>query len=145
MKIGFASDHRGYKLKNELMDYFKAKYEIIDVGTYTTESCDYTDYAKALGDKILNKEVDFGVAICGSGIGISIACNKIKGIYCAKVSNAKEAEYTRNDNNTNVIAFGETMDLEEAKKAVETFINTPYSNLEKHNRRINKVKELENA
>ncbi len=145
MKIGFASDHRGYKLKNELMDYFKAKYEIIDVGTYTTESCDYPDYAKALGDKILNKEVDFGVAICGSGIGISIACNKIKGIYCAKVSNAKEAEYTRNDNNTNVIAFGETMDLEEAKKAVETFINTPYSNLEKHNRRINKVKELENA
>ena len=145
MKIGFASDHRGYKLKNELMDYFKDKYDLIDVGTYSTESCDYPDYAKALGDKILNKEVDFGVAICGSGIGISIACNKIKGIYCAKVSSAKEAEYTRNDNNTNVIAFGETMDLSEAKKAVETFINTPYSNLEKHNRRINKVKELENA
>ena len=145
MKIGFASDHRGYKLKNELMDYFKDKYDLIDVGTYSIESCDYPDYAKALGDKILNKEVDFGVAICGSGIGISIACNKIKGIYCAKVSSAKEAEYTRNDNNTNVIAFGETMDLSEAKKAVETFINTPYSNLEKHNRRINKVKELENA
>lgn len=145
MRIGFASDHRGYKLKNELMEYFKDKYELIDVGTYTTESCDYPDYAKALGEKILNKEVDFGVAICGSGIGISIACNKIKGIYCAKVSNYKEAEYTRNDNNTNVIAFGETMDLEEAKKAVEIFINTPYSNLEKHNRRINKVKELENA
>ena len=145
MKIGFASDHRGLKLKNELMDYFKDKYELIDVGTYTTESCDYPDYAKKLGDKILNKEVDFGVAICGSGIGISIACNKIKGIYCAKVSNHLEAEYTRNDNNTNVIAFGETMDLEEAKLAVETFINTPYSNLEKHNRRINKVKELENA
>ena len=145
MRIGFASDHRGYKLKNELMEYFKDKYELIDVGTYTTESCDYPDYAKALGEKILNKEVDFGVAICGSGIGISIACNKIKGIYCAKVSNYKEAEYTRNDNNTNVIAFGETMDLEEAKKAVETFINTPYSNLEKHNRRINKIKELENA
>ena len=145
MKIGFASDHRGYKLKNELMDYFKDKYDLIDVGTYSIESCDYPDYAKALGDKILNKEVDFGVAICGRGIGISIACNKIKGIYCAKVSSAKEAEYTRNDNNTNVIAFGETMDLSEAKKAVETFINTPYSNLEKHNRRINKVKELENA
>jgi len=143
MKIGFASDHRGYKLKNELMDYFKNMYEIVDVGTYSEESCDYPDYAKALGEKILNKEVDFGVAICGSGIGISIACNKIKGIYCAKVSNAKEAEYTRNDNNTNVIAFGETMDLEEAKQAVETFINTPFSNLEKHNRRINKVKELE--
>ena len=145
MKLGFASDHRGYKLKNDLLKFFEGQYELVDVGTYSEESCDYPDYAKALCDKVLNKEVDFGVAICGSGIGISIACNKIKGIYCAKVSNAKEAEYTRNDNNTNVIAFGETMDLEEAKKAVETFINTPYSNLEKHNRRINKVKELENA
>ena len=145
MKLGFASDHRGYALKNQLMDYFKNDYEITDVGTYSEESCDYPDYAKALGEKILNKEVDFGVAICGSGIGISIACNKIKGIYCAKVSNAKEAEYTRNDNNTNVIAFGETMEFEEAKKAVLTFITTPYSNLEKHNRRIAKVKELENA
>jgi ribose 5-phosphate isomerase B len=145
MRIGFASDHRGLKLKKELMEYFKDKYELVDVGTYTEESCDYPDYAKALGDLILENKVDFGVAICGSGIGISIACNKIKGIYCAKVSNAKEAEYTRNDNNTNVIAFGETMDLEEAKRAVLTFINTPYSNLEKHNRRIAKVKEIENA
>ena len=145
MKLGFASDHRGLKLKNELMEYFKDKYEIVDVGTYTEDSCDYPDYAKALGKLIVNKEVDFGVAICGSGIGISIACNKIKGVYCAKVSNSREAEYTRNDNNTNVIAFGETMDLEEAKKAVLTFINTPYSNLEKHNRRIAKVKEIENA
>ena len=145
MKLGFASDHRGLKLKKELMEYFKDKYELIDVGTYTEDSCDYPDYAKALGELIVNKEVDFAVAICGSGIGISIACNKIKGVYCAKVSNSREAEYTRNDNNTNVIAFGETMDLEEAKKAVDTFINTPYSNLEKHNRRIAKVKELENA
>ena len=143
MKLGFASDHRGYALKNKLMEYFKENYEIVDVGTYSEESCDYPDYAKALGEKIVNKEVDFGIAICGSGIGISIACNKIKGVYCAKVSNAKEAEYTRLDNNTNVIAFGETMEYEEAIKAVETFINTPFSNLEKHIRRINKVKELE--
>ena len=145
MKLGFASDHRGYKLKNELMKFFEKEYEIVDVGTYSEESCDYPDYAKELCKKVLNKEVDFGIAICGSGIGISIACNKIKGVYCAKVSNSREAEYTRNDNNTNVIAFGETMDLEEAKKAVETFINTPYSNLEKHNRRIAKIKEIENA
>ena len=143
MKLGFASDHRGLKLKNELMEYFKDKYELVDVGTYTEDSCDYPDYAKALGDKILNKEVDFGVAICGSGIGISIALNKMQGIYCAKVSTNDEAVHTREDNNTNVIAFGETMDLEEAKLAVETFINTPYSNLEKHNRRINLISNYE--
>ena len=145
MKLGFASDHRGYKLKNELTEYFKNKYEIVDVGTYSTDSCDYPDYAKKLGELVLDKKVDFGVAICGTGIGISIACNKIKGIYCAKVDNYLEAEHTRNDNDTNVIAFGENMPLEEAIKSVETFINTPYSNLEKHNRRNNKVKEIENA
>ena len=143
MKLGFASDHRGYALKNKLMEHFKDSYEIIDVGTYSEESCDYPDYAKELGKKIVNKEVDFGIAICGSGIGISIACNKIKGVYCAKVSNHHEAEYTRQDNNTNVVAFGETMELDEAIKTVDTFINTPFSNLEKHIRRINKVKELE--
>ena len=87
MKLGFASDHRGYKLKNELTEYFKNKYEIVDVGTYSTDSCDYPDYAKKLGELVLDKKVDFGVAICGTGIGISIACNKIKGIYCAKVDN----------------------------------------------------------
>ncbi len=145
MRIGFASDHRGLKLKKELMEYFKDKYELTDVGTYTEESCDYPDYAKALGDLILENKVDFGVVICGSGIGISIACNKIKGIYCAKVSNAKEAEYTRNDNNTNVIAFGEKMELNNAILCIEQFINTEYSYLEKHNRRIKKVKQIESG
>ncbi len=145
MKIGFASDHRGYKLKNELMSFFEGQYALVDVGTYSEDSCDYPDYAKALCNKVVNGEVDFGVAICGSGIGISIACNKVKGIRCAKVSNVKEAEYTRLDNAANVVAFGETMELETAIEIIETFINTPFSNLEKHIRRINKIKEIENA
>ena len=92
MKLGFASDHRNIKKKNELMEYFKDKYEIVDVGTYTEDSCDYPDYAKALGELIVNKEVDFGVAICGSGIGISIACNKVKGIRCAKADSVEDAK-----------------------------------------------------
>ena len=145
MKIGFASDHRGLKLKEELIDYFKDSYEIIDYGTNSEESTDYPDYAFKLGESVVNNDVDFGVAICGSGIGISIACNKVKGIRCAKVSNSEEAKYTRNDNDSSIVAFGERMPFEKACEIVNTFINTPFSNLEKHNRRINKIKEIENA
>lgn len=141
MKIGIASDHRGYKLKEELKE--KLDYEFIDYGTDSEESTDYPIYAFKLGKAVVNQEVDFGVAICGSGIGISIACNKVKGIRCAKVSNSEEAKYTRNDNNSNIVAFGEKTSLEDAIEIVKTFINTPFSNLEKHNRRINKISMYE--
>lgn len=144
MNLGFASDHRGYKLKSELINYFKNNgYNIIDYGTNSEDSCDYPDYAYQLGQGILKNEVDFGIAICGSGIGISIALNKIKGIYCAKVSNQEEAMHTRLDNNTNCIAIGEKMPLNEAILSIETFITTEFSYLEKHNRRINKIKQIE--
>lgn len=146
MILGFASDHRGFKLKNALINYFeKNNYVVIDCGTYDENSCDYPDYAYQLGKKIINNEVTYGIAICGSGIGISIALNKIKGVYCAKVNNSDEALYTRLDNNTNCVSFGEKTDLHDAIKIVETFINTKYSNLDKHNRRISKVKEIENG
>lgn len=141
--LGFASDHRGYKLKQKLINYLKNDYEIIDCGTNDDNSCDYPDYAYKLGQKINNKEVNYGIAICGSGIGISIALNKIKGIYCAKVNNSEEARFTRLDNNTNCVAFSENIRLDEAIRIVETFINTDFSNLDKHVRRINKVKDIE--
>ena len=146
MILGFASDHRGYKLKNELVKYFKDNgYNIIDYGTYSEESCDYPDYAFKLGNVILSKEVNYGIAICGSGIGISIALNKMKGIYCAKISNPEEAIHTRLDNDTNCIAIGENMELKSAILSIEKFINTEYSFLEKHNRRIKKVKQIESG
>ena len=146
MNLGFASDHRGYKLKEDLIKYFRDNgYSIVDYGTDSEESCDYPDFAYKLGNGILNNEVDFGIAICGSGIGISIALNKMKGIYCAKVSNPDEAMHTRLDNNTNVIAFGEKMDLNNAILSIETFITTEYSYLEKHERRNKKVKQIENG
>ena len=144
MKIGFASDHRGYKLKKELINELKKEnYEIIDYGTDSEESTDYPDYAFKLGENVVNKNVDFGVAICGTGIGISIACNKVKGIRCAKVSNKEEAEVTRIDNDSNIVAFGEKTSFDEALAIVKTFINTESSDLEKHKRRINKIKEYE--
>ena len=146
IKLGFASDHRGYLLKEKLIEYFKHDENILDItdcGTNSSDSCDYPDYALKLGKLIQSKEVDFGIAICGSGIGISIALNKIKGVYCAKVSNALEARYTRLDNDTNCVAFSGDTSFLEAKKIVDTFINTEFSKLERHQKRIDKVKKIE--
>ena len=143
MRIGIANDHRGYKLKKYLVEELEKEYEVINLGTDYEESVDYPDYAFALGELVSSGEVDFGIAICGSGIGISIACNKVKGIRCAKVSNVEEAKYTREDNDSNIVAFGEKTGEKEALEIVKTFINTPFSNLEKHMRRINKITEYE--
>ena len=140
MKIGIASDHRGYPLKEEIKKKLKEKeIQVIDFGTNSTESTDYPDYAFKLGESVRNKEVDYGVAICGSGIGISIACNKVKGVRCAKVSNKEEAQVTRNDNNSNIVAFGEKTTINNALEIIEAFINTPFSDLEKHHRRVEKI------
>ena len=84
-----------------------------------------------------------GIAICGSGIGISIACNKVKGIRCAKVSTEEEAKYTRNDNDSNIVALSAAIGEEEALKIVKTFLETPFSNDERHKRRINKIRKYE--
>ncbi len=144
MKIGIASDHRGYNLKEYLKKQLSTEnYQIIDLGTDSEESTDYPDYAFILGEKISSKELDFGVAICGSGIGISIACNKVKGVRCAKVSTKEEAMFTRIDNNSNIVAFGEKTSPTDALEIIKTFIETPSSTEEKHIRRINKISEYE--
>ena len=143
MIIGFASDHRGYSLKQKLIKEFEKKYQIIDYGTNSEESVDYPDYAFRLGENVSKKNVDYGVAICGSGIGISIACNKVKGIRCAKVDSIEDVVATRKDNDANIIAFGEKTKLEDAIQYIETFINTEASLEEKHIRRRNKIKEYE--
>ena len=143
MIIGFASDHRGYSLKQKLIKEFEKKYQIIDYGTNSEESVDYPDYAFRLGENVSKKNVDYGVAICGSGIGISIACNKVKGIRCAKVDSIEDVIATRNDNDANIIAMGEKTDSKKAVEYVKTFITTPCSMEEKHVRRRNKIKEYE--
>ena len=122
MKLGIASDHRGYHLKEKIKEAIE-DIEIVDFGTNSEESCDYPDYAFKLGEAVAKKEVDFGIAICGSGIGISIACNKVKGVRCAKVSNREEARITRIDNNSNIVAFGENMPLAQAFEIVINFIS----------------------
>ena len=145
MKIGIASDHRGFNLKTDLIKYLtKKNFEVIDFGTNSTMSIDYTDYAFPLGESVAKKEVDFGIVVCGTGIGISIACNKVRGVRCAKVDNVKEAALTRIDNDANILALNGTMPLYRAKDIVDIFFSTNFSGLEKHIRRITKIAEYEN-
>lgn len=143
IKIGIASDHRGYILKEQIIDRLMNQYDITDCGTTSEESVDYPDCAFKLGNLVADKDVDFGIAICGTGIGISIACNKVKGVRCAKVDTKEEAIATRVDNDSNIIAFGEKMPLEKAVELITIFIETKASEEEKHVRRRQKIKEYE--
>lgn len=143
IKLGIASDHRGYILKEQIIDRLMNKYDITDCGTTSTESVDYPDFAFKLGNLVKDKDVDFGVAICGSGIGISIACNKVKTVRCAKVSNEEEAKVTRNDNDANIVAFSANISLADALKIIDAFINTPFSKEERHQKRIDKITRYE--
>ncbi len=143
MKIAFASDHRGYELKEYLKKHLKG-YDIVDLGTNSKESGDYPDYAFKLGEYVVKNNC-LGLVICGSGIGISIACNKVKGIRCAKVNSIKDAIYTKKDNNANVISLSASINKERAIKIVSNFIETKFSEEERHIRRINKISEYERS
>lgn len=142
MKIGIANDHRGVELKNYLLERLN-EYEVVNLGTDMNESVDYPDYAFLLGEKVANHELDYGIAICGSGIGISIACNKVKGVRCAKVSTKEEAKYTRLDNDANIIALAATTNEEEALDIVNAFLGTEFSKEERHQKRIDKITKYE--
>ena len=146
MKLSIASDHRGVEVKKELITYLKSLgCEVIDYGTNTTTSVDYPEYAFKVGKSVVDGVVDLGIVICGTGIGMSIACNKVKGVRCAKVHTTEECILTRSHNDANVIALSakESMDL--LKELVHTFITTPFSNEERHIRRITQIKEYENS
>jgi ribose 5-phosphate isomerase B len=145
MKIGIASDHRGYKLKEKVLKYLKnKKYEVVDLGTNSNAIVDYPDFGISLGEKIANKEIDYGIGICSNGVGISIACNKVKGVRCGKVDNAKEAMHAKREDNINAIAIGSNKFLFEVKDIIDAFIKTNFSPVERYNRRIEKLNEYEN-
>ena len=141
MKLAIANDHRGYDLKKYLIKKLKGV-EIIDLGSDSKEFSDYSKYGIKLGEYVVKNKC-FGLAICGSGIGISIACNKVKGIRCAKVDFIKEAIVTRRDNNANVVAISGEMNKERALRIVEEFINTEFNNIDRYVKRINQINEYE--
>jgi ribose 5-phosphate isomerase B len=107
IKIGFGCDHGGINLKNKLIEVLKNDYEFIDYGTYTNESTDYPIHAKKVADAVVNGEVDKGIICCGSGVGVSIAANKVKGIRAVVCSDTTSAKYSRLHNDANILCMGE--------------------------------------
>lgn len=145
MKIAMANDHGAYTYKLEIKKMLEQEgYTVIDCGTNSEESVDYPDYAKVCAEKVLSKEADLGIVLCGTGIGISIAANKIKGIRCGLCTNTTMARLTREHNDANILALGQrTTGIETCKDIVHTFIKTPFSKGERHKQRIEKISELE--
>ncbi len=145
MKIALASDHRGYKLKEKIKQYLiKNKIEVLDCGTTSNESVDFPIYAHKLGESLQKNQADLGIAICGTGIGMSIALNKMKNITCAKVSNPKEAMFSRLHNNANVLALSEDISWFKTKQIITIFLTTELSPEEKYTRRIKEIEEYQN-
>ncbi len=142
MKIGLANDHRGVKLKERIISYLdKNNIPYVNYGTDKEESVDYVDYAIKLCNGINNHEVDLGILVCGTGIGMSIAANKVKNILAAKVNTPSEAALCREHNRANVMTLSEyTENLEEI---LYNFINTLPSSEEKHVRRVNKILDIQ--
>ena len=142
--LAIASDHGGFALKQEIMIHLKdIGVEFEDLGTYSEESVDYPVYAHKLGKAVAAGEYERGILICGTGIGISMAANKIDGIRCALCSDCYSAEMCRRHNNANVLAMGgRTLGAELAKKIVDTYLGTEFEG-GRHERRVNMIMALE--
>ncbi len=145
MKIAVACDHGGLNLKNAVLAYLeKLGHEWVDFGTKTADSCDYPDFAAAAAEAVAKGECERGILVCSSGIGVSIVANKVPGIRCAHCHDLYCAKYTRLHNDANMIAFGEKVVGEGMmQELVYTFLTTEYEGGERHDRRIGKIKALE--
>ena len=144
MKIAVACDHGGLALKNVLLEYLKKNgYEIMDFGTCTAESCDYPVFVLPAAEAVASGECERGILVCSTGIGVSIAANKVKGIRCAHCHDTYSAKYTRLHNDANMLAFGQKIIGDGLMlEIVETFLNTEFEG-GRHQRRIDKIKAIE--
>ena len=145
MKIAIGCDHGALALKNKLVSHLQGKgYEVCDFGTHTSDSCDYPVFAAAAAKAVASGECDRGIVLCTTGIGISIAANKVKGIRCALLSDVKSAELTRLHNDTNMMALGAGITGEIlALEIVDTWLGTEFSGDARHQRRIDLMMALE--
>ncbi len=141
--IGIGSDHGGFELKEKVKKHLEErglKYK--DFGTYSADSCDYPVYGRAVAKAVASGECDRGILICGTGIGISITANKVKGIRAALCSDCYSAQATREHNDANILAMGaRVLGDGLALKIVDTFLDTPFSGDERHKRRISMIEE----
>ena len=145
MKISIGCDHGAFDLKNKLVTVLTDKgYEVRDFGTYSADSCDYPDFAATAAKAVASGECERGIVLCTTGIGVSIAANKVDGIRCALLSDVMSARLTREHNDTNMMAIGAGVVGEMlAMEILDTWLNTEFSHNERHQRRIDKVMALE--
>jgi ribose 5-phosphate isomerase B len=142
--LAIGSDHGGFALKQEIMEHLREKgVEFKDFGTYTEESCDYPEYGEAVARAVASGECTRGIAICGTGIGISIAANKVRGIRAAVCGDCYSAEMTRRHNDANILCMGaRVVGSGLAMKIVDVFLETPFEG-GRHARRVGKIHEIE--
>lgn len=144
MKIAIANDHAAVEMKNEIMAYLKELgHEVINYGTDTNESCNYPEFGERVGRAVVDGEADCGVLICGTGVGISIAANKVNGVRAAVCSDATTAHLVKEHNNANIIAFGaRIVGLETAKDIVKSYLDAEFMG-GRHQTRIDMIHEIE--
>lgn len=144
--LAIGSDHAARGYKDNIKSYLKTHgIDYVDVGAHDDASCDYPDFALKVAEKVASGECEKGILVCGTGIGMSIAANKVRGIRCALCPDVFSAVATRRHNDANVLALGErTMGMGNVLDIVEAFLTTPFSGDERHVRRIAKISEIEN-
>ena len=145
MKLSIACDHGALALKNALVERLTAQgHEVKDFGTHTLDSCDYPDFAAPAAQAVASGECEKGIVLCTTGIGVSITCNKVKGVRCALLSDVMSARMTREHNDTNMMAIGAgVVGQMLAFEIVDTWLGTAFSGEARHQRRIDKVMALE--
>ena len=144
MKIAIGADHAGYELKEKIKQRLAQQgVQVEDQGTVSNESVDYPDFARKVGEKVAGKQADFGLLVCGSGIGMAIAANKVPGVRAANISSEQEAQLSREHNDANVLAIGaRLLDDQKAWSIVDKFLHTPFAG-GRHQRRVDKISEIE--
>lgn len=144
MKIAIGNDHTAVDLKMEVMEYVKSLgHEVVNMGTDSRESCHYPEYGEKVGRAVANKEVDCGILICGTGVGISLAANKIKGVRCGVCSDTTTAHLIKEHNNANIIAFGaRIVGNEQAKDIVKAYLEAEFMG-GRHQIRVDMISEIE--
>lgn len=144
MKIGFGADHGGYILKDYIMKGLEGSgHELVDFGVNSGDSVDYPDYAKAVAEKVADKSLDLGIVICGTGIGIGIAANKVKGIRCALIYDEFSARMAKRHNNANMLSLGaRTLGDEKTLFMIKAFLEEEYEGA-RHEKRLKKIHEIE--
>lgn len=145
MKIAIGCDHGGFELKLSVVEYLIARgIEVVDLGTNSDESVDYPDFGRVVGEVVASKKADLGIVICGTGIGISLAANKVHGVRAAVVSDTFSAKMARAHNNANVLAFGaRVVGKGLALELVGAWLDTEFEG-GRHQRRVDKIMEIEN-